>query len=278
MGELYPDEAQEKAEIIQEMGSQDNATALRAIEKLRERGWLTDGTLKGADLLGANLEGADLESIDVEEEDAYGRHLAVVDLTGANLREAHLAKANLRRAFLREADLAGADLRAADLQRADLRRADLRTTMLQTADLQLANLSEAFLEGAFLEGAFLAGANLRRAILRNARLKGAFLPDGTMWSPRVDLMRFTHPTQRESKRLATPSNVSKLIEERQVKKQGAIPAVAPLPADIIAHFDQLADEARDKIANAENDELKAYWRGVMFGLEMAAAELRSGKR
>ena len=274
----YPDDAQEKARVINDMRSQDNATALRAVEIMRERGWLTDGTLKGADLQGANLEGAALEAIDMPDEVRDGRHLLAVDLTGTNLRDAHLARANLQRAFMREADLAGADLRAADLQRADLRGADLRGAILQKADLQIANLAEAYLEGAFMEGAFLAGANLRRAILRHAHLDGAFLPDGTLWTLTVDLMRFTHPTSQDAKKLARPLAVSKLAGERGTHNQAATPTVAPLPADIIAQLDQLADEARANIASAQSDDLVAYWRGVTYGLEMAAAELRSSKR
>lgn len=268
MGGYLDQDQQEKTQIIKEMGSQDNVTALRAVEKLRERGWLTDGTLKGVSLAGANLEGANLDAQDQDVDDE--RHLEAVDLTGVNLRDANLSKAVLRGAFLRDADLAGADMRGADLQRADLRQADLRGAILNEADLQMASLAAAFMEGAFLERAFLTGANLRRAIMRNAHLTGAILPDGNLWSPAVDLMRYTHPTLQASRKRARIADMAKL-------KKTAM--MAPPPSDdIIAHLDRLADEAREKISTAETTELKAYWRGVTFGLEQAASELRSGKR
>jgi len=125
-------------------------------------------SLRGADLRGADYKGADLRGADLEG----------ADLGQANLAGANLVGVGLERADLREANLAQADLRYAHLRWADLRGADLRGASLRLVDLGDADLSEARLEGADLE---------------NARLDGATLPDGSEWSWRIDLRRFTDP-------------------------------------------------------------------------------------
>jgi hypothetical protein len=77
-----------KEQLIREMGSRDNGTALRAVEELQARGWLGDGALQGADLRRANLRGARLTRADLEQADLYN----------ANLNDAYLVRANLHRA------------------------------------------------------------------------------------------------------------------------------------------------------------------------------------
>ena len=54
------DDKELKAQLINQLKSQNDAEALKAVEQLREKGWLTDRTLFKADLRGANLVGADL--------------------------------------------------------------------------------------------------------------------------------------------------------------------------------------------------------------------------
>jgi len=96
----------EKARLIAEMGSEFRDVAVPAVDKLRQREWISDGSLIGKDLTGANLRKADLHE--------------------ANLRKANLSGANLHKANLTEAKLCGAWLRRVDLGSADLRGADLR--------------------------------------------------------------------------------------------------------------------------------------------------------
>ncbi|MCI0712694.1 MAG: pentapeptide repeat-containing protein [Chloroflexi bacterium] len=107
--------------LIRELGSMDNATTLKALRELNEKGWDRDGTLKEAFLLRANLEGAILENANLQE--AF--------LVYANLRDAQLAKANLQGAILGGANLQGADLFYANLQKADLKGVefDEKTTL-----------------------------------------------------------------------------------------------------------------------------------------------------
>jgi len=159
----------EKKRLIREMGSRDNGTALRAVDELRDRGYLTDGSLRHADLKYANLDGA--------------------ILSGADLRDAYLSFARL----------AGADLRNANLQSAILRAADLTGALLLNANLRGAKLLDANLPTANLHGADLAGANLAGADLTEARgltdyhlaraesLLRALLPTGSRYDGRYNL-------------------------------------------------------------------------------------------
>lgn len=159
----YQSIATDKADLILQMGSPNNAFAVEAMRVAGQKGWLFDGTLQGADLIGANLEG--------------------VDLIGAHLEGANLFEINLQGADIAEVKLRGADLRFANLQDtfvvfAMLEATDLRQTNLQGADLSEANLR---------------GANLQSANLDNANLNGATLPDDTVWSDDTDMERFTDP-------------------------------------------------------------------------------------
>lgn len=164
-----------RRELIEQMGSTVHDVAIAAAEKLRRRGWLTDGSLQRARLGLANLQGAILL-------DAH--------LQGADLRWAHLQGARLEAAHLQ-----GADLWRADLQGAKLGDADLQGAILGDADLRQASLL-----GAQLRGANLGGADLQEANLQDAKFgasttfdENTILPDGTKWTPETDLGRFTDP-------------------------------------------------------------------------------------
>ncbi len=169
----------ERTQLIRQLGSNINDVARRAAEELRAHGWLTDGTLQGADLRVAHLEEAKLWDS---------------DLQGANLQWAKLKKANLN-----GSGLAGATLTQANLQAAKLRGADLRGATLFEAKLYRVNFHDALLDEADLRGTHLEGASLVNASLRDVQLENAYLdalttlPDGSTWSPDADLTRFTNP-------------------------------------------------------------------------------------
>jgi len=185
-------EQQLKAQLIREMGSTDNAIALRAVRELRGHGseddnWLTDGSLKGAYLIRPNLQGAELPDANLQEAILQEANLQRAFLFGANLQkvtliEADLQGADLLAANLQEADLPGAKLQEAKLarsnmQKASLFRANLQEVELDQADLREANLQEADLQGAHLyqvklQGANLLGTNLQEALLWEANLQG----------------------------------------------------------------------------------------------------------
>jgi len=168
-----------KTNLIAQLRSKDNATAIRAAEELARHGWLYDGSLRGADLTQAHLSGAPLE----------GANLQGTDLWNANFHGACLTEANLQGAHLWNADL-----QEARLMRANLQRAHLRGANVQGANLVEANLQGAYLRGTRLHGAILEGANLQEASLEKAALdETTILPDGTPWTPATDMARFTDP-------------------------------------------------------------------------------------
>lgn len=92
--------AEKKKNLIVQMRSTDNATALNAVIELQENKWLYDGSLKNANLFNANLKGA--------------------ELADANLIGANLSQANLTDVILYNANLSGANLWHSDLSGAFL--------------------------------------------------------------------------------------------------------------------------------------------------------------
>lgn len=135
-----------------------------AIETLRVREWLYDGTLQGLPLRGAKLNGANL----------FMANLANADLEMAELRDANLFMVNLRESRLLGVDFSGATLAEADLSASDLRFADLRR--------------------ANLHGAKLVGANLERTRFDHDTV----LPDGTNWHLGCDLRVFVEVERKDS--------------------------------------------------------------------------------
>jgi len=155
--------------LLREVSSKDNATALRAVEELRDRGLIAKGILAGADLKYANLED--------------------VILADADLSGAYLTFANLDEADLRNVNLSGAILRQCNLQRALLLNANLTDAKLLEADLRNANLNGAILKGANLAGATLEGARgLDDETLASCdRLAGTILPNASLYDGRYNL-------------------------------------------------------------------------------------------
>ena len=138
-----------KIEVISRLRSNDNKYALQAVEEMRVRGWLFDGTLSGVALCRAELEGADLMKA----------RLDGVDLHQANLEGADLRLCDLRVAKMVRANLQGANISDADLTRADLYKADLRGAR---------NLTE-------------------EQLSKTTRLMGARMPGGEMYDGRYNL-------------------------------------------------------------------------------------------
>jgi len=136
-------------QLIRKLRSPDNKLVLQAIEELRARGWLSDGSLEGVSLRYVHLQGADL-------------HMA------------HLRGVNLHMAHLQGVDLSMANLQGARLTKANLHRADLSMTNLQGANMSIVNLQGAY--------------NLSNEQLAQAgRLRGATMPDGSPYDGRFNL-------------------------------------------------------------------------------------------
>lgn len=163
----------EKAEIVELIRTSDNGTALQLLEKLWIRGWLSDGTLVGANLREARLGGA---------------YLAEANLSMASLLGAQLAGANLQRANLERAKLRNATINNADLQEANLSGAHLTSAILIEANLHGADMRGADFEGARLGNANLERANLtERQLMQAASLQGCILPHGKLYDGRYNL-------------------------------------------------------------------------------------------
>lgn len=157
-----------KAQLIRQMRSRDNVTAIQALEDYHANGWLKDDALQGAQLSGANLSGTGL---------LQGANLKETRLIGANISSTNLYETIFEQAILNEATFQGSDLPLASFVNAQLIRTDLRGTVLQGARFQ-----SAVLQGADLEGAILSEA---------AFDEHSILPDGSGWTEDTDLARFT---------------------------------------------------------------------------------------
>ncbi len=105
-----------KLELINKIYMLENKSTLQAIEELRVRGWLTDGSLRGAALCQAQMSNADLMGADLRNVDFHQASLEYADLRRARLNSAKLNRASLYRANFSEADLTNADLYKANLR------------------------------------------------------------------------------------------------------------------------------------------------------------------
>ena len=104
--------------LIRKLRSPDNKRVLEAVEGLRARGWLEDGSLCKIPLCHVRFEGADLFK---------------AKLTDVDFHQAHMAKSNLSMADLSGAKLSRADLQGADFSEANLENTDMFKTNLQDA-------------------------------------------------------------------------------------------------------------------------------------------------
>lgn len=225
-----------KQQLIRQLRSPDNGYALVALEELQARDALYDGSLRNAFLASANLKKAKFsqKSKTPEEKFFFGLtdldsslHPEVkgCDLRGANLRKANLSETVLARGDLKEVNLVAANLQKADLTQANLsgsnlRNADLRGASLNGSDLSDTMLALADFRGANLEGAYMVGADVKGIKLSKEMMllevagviyqdfpkfdENTVLPDGSKWSPNVDIMRFTDTTHSNAHEYVWP--------------------------------------------------------------------------
>lgn len=174
-------DAERKKVLIAQLGSGYRDVTEMAIIELRNRGWMYDGSLRGASLGKANLSGAKLSRADLRNAWLEETILSHAFLDGANLSGAVLWEADLREAYLKNADLSAAKLFKANMSGAlawfiRLRDAQLTTVDMSNAMLEGADLSGAKLSGD-LTGAYLAKATMKEADLFFADLKSANLAE-----------------------------------------------------------------------------------------------------
>jgi hypothetical protein len=185
-------EKMEKQRLIIELRSRDNATALTALEEIREKGWHRDGTLANANLYEAQLQGAMLWESILEETNLIKSNLQSASMVVTNLRNANLQQANLQNAHLTNVDLRNAILDGSQLQDAQLFNVNLEATSLGALNLQGTMINRCN-----MRGANLSHTNLKFADIRDNEFDTTtILPDDKYWTPETDMRRYTdlsHP-------------------------------------------------------------------------------------
>ncbi|MGB8211961.1 MAG: pentapeptide repeat-containing protein [Anaerolineales bacterium] len=138
-----------KTELINKIWGLENKYSLQAIEELRVRGWLSDGSLRG------------------------------VALCQAQLQDANLMEADLCNADFHQATLDYADLRKARLNGAKFNRASLQNVNFDMADLNYVEMYKVNLRGA---------RNLtEQQLSKTNQLLGSIMPDGKPYDGRYNL-------------------------------------------------------------------------------------------
>ena len=154
-----------KNELLLKLYSQHNKVVLQAIEEIRVRGWLSDGSLRGSGLCRVQLQGADLVEADLSYVDFHQAGMEFVDLSNANLSGAKLTRAKL----------INANLSKTDFNRASLYKTNLRGCRNLTKE-QLRKTKS--LWGAIMpDGDSYDGRYNLPADLELARLRGVILDD-----------------------------------------------------------------------------------------------------
>ena len=183
----------EKRELTKQMASAANRFATEAVNRLRLRGWLEDGSLEGEVFAGANLAKVRLEKARLRKADLANAILTQVEFAGADLSEAKLFGADLSGSYIHEAELDRAQLSDANRSeivmpesieharlcdvlacRIDVRRRKLTASKL-SGDWTLANFQDSDLTGVDLSSAVLAKADFRNATLTNVKFDEANL-------------------------------------------------------------------------------------------------------
>lgn len=190
----------EKKQLLTQIRTKDKTTVKSAIDRLRAKDWLQDGTLTGASLFEAQFDDVNLSQAKLTGVNFFEASLAGANLLGADLEASYLHYANLANADLREANLRGAHLDYANLLGAKLENARFSSeTVLPDGhlwaedddlarftdekhpqvwrgyDLAGKDLSKADFVKANLAGTDFGESNLSHANLADANLQGAHL-------------------------------------------------------------------------------------------------------
>ena len=145
-----------KIELVNKILSLENKPTLQAVEELRVRGWLCDGSLRGLALCHAQLQDADLMEADLCSVDFHQGNLDLADLSKARLNNAKLNRASLQRTNFDHTDLT-----FADMYKANLRGARNLTTEQLSSVHQL--LGAIMPDGSVYDGRFDLSGDLARA-------------------------------------------------------------------------------------------------------------------
>ena len=183
----------EKHDLTKQMASAANHFATEAVNRLRQRGWLTDGSLDGEVFANADLEHVQLEGARLRKVDLSNSVLTQITLAGADLSEATLFGANLTGTSLSDVRLDKAKLCDPDhlgiVMPDSLEGAKMRSVLAVRINLNKRTLGRSVLSGNFSQAKFqhcdmdqadLSTANLDRADFRYACLTHAKFDGATM--------------------------------------------------------------------------------------------------
>jgi uncharacterized protein YjbI with pentapeptide repeats len=218
---MEADEMYTKAQLIRNLQSFDIKVVRQAIETLRARGWLDDGTLSGLCLHHVHFQGADL----------YQSDLSSVDLMKADLRWTNLSNANLENAQLGNVNFYQADMSKTNIRGANLSKANLQGVINLTENQlkQAHRLQDAIMpDGSRYDGRFSLPGDLKTAQVRgidienpqeNAEFYGIFMPESpdhkdTGFSPHTDIQVI--------RKLRSADNLLVLRAIEELRKRGRL--------------------------------------------------------
>lgn len=167
-----PMDAFSSVQLIQKLRNSDSKIVRQAVDELRARGHLADGSLRWVYLRYANLQGANLSGADLQMADLNLAHLQGADLSGANLQGVRMHKVNLQAANMTDTNLQGANLAKVNLHGV----LDLTDEQLAQANrLRLATMPNgAPYDGRFNLAGDLADARFLHVDVNSARAMAEF--------------------------------------------------------------------------------------------------------
>jgi hypothetical protein len=186
-------QATEKEDLIREMGSFSSPIALRAVEALRARGWLQDGSLVSRNFKDAELERANLREAVLNRTYLVGANLKEVSGYHMQVKNVQMCDSDLRYGRFNVSDFSDSVMCSMDARYARFRSCNLQNAYLDGSDLEKCDFNGANLKGADLMDTNLEGANFDRATFD----ENTTLPDGSSWTPQTDMTHFTDPYHPE---------------------------------------------------------------------------------
>lgn len=172
-----------REDMLFRLKSRVNSEVIRAIEELRRHDWLTDGTLNNFQIENANMTAVDLSHANIKQIRLVGVTGTAARFYGSDMEECGIIGSIFNNAQFSGAKLANAKLQFNEFKGADFGQADLRGV----------NFSYSDLTGAKFKIYVWTKASNRWAWQHAMFDETTILPDGSTWTPDIDLEQFTDP-------------------------------------------------------------------------------------
>lgn len=158
----------ERNQLLEQIRSKKRAESLHALEIIKERGWLTDGTLQGASLYGVKWQHTDLRNADLRGCTLSGIVLQGADISGADFTGAEMIDSDLRGVKAHGTTLVGVDAIACkttlgDFTDADLSGATFGNATFSFTKLHHTTLTDVDFNNAIFDNTILADVDLSSA-------------------------------------------------------------------------------------------------------------------